>query len=83
MDSWSMTLIGIGLTCVAISLACSRHSPASPDFIAVHKRMDDARIRSQLKKGRWRVDAKLGIQFGVVFVILGLVWQRFLSAYWF
>ncbi|GAB5406169.1 MAG: hypothetical protein Aurels2KO_44000 [Aureliella sp.] len=83
MSYWTIVLTAIGTICIVVSLMNSRHSRSSVDHIAVHRHMSDDRIRKQLEKGRWRVDATLGIQFGVVFIVMGLAWQILLWMYWF
>lgn len=83
MSLWTIVLVGIGLISIAVSLANSKHPPTNTDLMAVSRSMSDESIRKTLKTRRWRVDAKLGVQYGIAFICLGLLWQAFLSVYWF
>ena len=45
------------------------------------KSMSNDLISERFKGRRWRVDAKLGIMYGLAFIFFGVVWQLFLSVF--
>ena len=83
MSIWAIVLVSIGMVSIAVSLANSKHPPSNTDLLAVSESMPDDLIGKRLNERRWRVDAKVGIQFGVAFIVLGLLWQAILYLFWF
>jgi len=83
MSIWTIALVSIGLVSIAISLANSRHPPTNTDLLAVSRSMSDDDIGKRLGERRWRVDAKLGVQYGIASICLGLLWQAILYLFWF
>lgn len=79
MSYFAIGLIVTGIVIIVISLLNFRHSPASQDYIAVHKNMSDERIEKQFSKGAPRSDAQMGIWFGVFLVVAGGIWQLLMS----
>ena len=82
MSIWTIVLVSIGLVSIAISLTNPKHPPANTDLLAVSKSMSDDSIGKRLNERRWRVDAKLGVQYGVAYIFLGLLWQAILYLFW-
>lgn len=83
MNTWTIVLVSIGLVSIAISLANSKHPPANADLLAVSKSLSDDSIGKRINESRWRVDAKLGVQYGIAFILFGLLWQAILYLFWF
>lgn len=83
MSIWTVVLVSIGIASIAISLANLKHPPGNTDLLAVSKSMSDDSIDKRINTRRTRVDAKLGVQYGIAFVFLGLLWQAILYLFWF
>ena len=83
MSTWAVVLFSIGVVSIVVSLASRRHSAGDDSLIAVHRGMTDERIAENIGRRRWRADAKLGVQYGLAFVVLGIAWQLILFLYWF
>ncbi|MCC9604254.1 hypothetical protein LOC67_27180 [Stieleria sp. JC731] len=83
MSTWSLVLISIGVVSIVVSLARRRHSAGDDLLIAVHQRMTDDRIAENIRHRRMRMDAKLGIQYGLAFIAMGVAWQLIIFLFWF
>ena len=83
MSTWATILISIGVVSIVVSLMSPRHSASDDPFVAVHQGMTDEDIGNKIRHRRWRVEAKLGIQYGTAFVVLGIAWQLFVYLCWF
>ena len=82
MSIWALALVSIGIVSIVVSLARRRHSAGDDPLIAVHQGMKDERIAESIGRRRWRVEAKLGVQYGIAFIVLGVAWQLFLFLFW-
>ena len=71
MEFMGVSLIVTGLVIIAFSLFNRRHPTSSKKHIAIHQRMTDDQIGKQFAQGLPRADAKLGIYFGLFFILVG------------
>ena len=83
MSTWALVLVSIGVVSIFVSLARHRHSAGDDSLMAIHQGMSDERIAKNIGHRRMRADSKLGIQYGLVFIALGVAWQLILFLYWF
>lgn len=71
MEIMSVSLIVTGFVIVVLSLLNWRHPAGSNKCMAVHRSMKDDQIGKQLSKRLPRAEAKLGLYFGLFFVVVG------------
>ena len=73
MEFMGWSLIATGLIIIVISLLNYRHSPGSKSMEALRTGMRDERIHKISASRPPRAVAKLGVCFGLFFIVVGLV----------